>query len=66
MQKVIHCRDLGYKCEGIIRARDEKEAIEMALLHAERAHGLEQVTPQVIMKFKAAVREKPVPNPASF
>ncbi len=36
MQKVIHCRDLGYDCEGIIRARNEKEAIEMALLHAER------------------------------
>lgn len=63
MEKVIHCRDLGYECDGIIRARNEKEAIEMAILHAERAHGLEKVTPEVIMHFKAAVQEKPMPKP---
>lgn len=64
MEKVIHCRDLGYECDGMIRARNEKEAIEMAILHAERAHGLEQVTPEVIMRFRSAVREKPMPKPA--
>jgi predicted small metal-binding protein len=63
MEKVIHCRDLGYDCDGMIRARNEKEAIEMAILHAERAHGLEKVTPEVIMHFKAAVQEKPMPKP---
>ena len=66
MEKVIHCRDLGYDCDGIIRAHTEKETIEMAILHAERLHGLEHTTPEVIMKMKSAIQEKPMPKYAHF
>lgn len=62
MEKVIHCRDLGYDCDGIIRAHTEKEAIEMAILHAERLHGLPQTTPEVIMKMKSVLKDQHAPK----
>lgn len=66
MKKVIHCRDLGYDCDGIIRAHTEKEAIEMAILHAERLHGLPEATPEIIMKMKSALKEEHAPRLVLF
>ncbi|MEK6478784.1 DUF1059 domain-containing protein [Catalinimonas sp. 4WD22] len=58
MKKVIHCRDLGFDCDGIIRAQTEKEALQMAADHAQKAHGLGDVTPEVEAKLKAVIREE--------
>ena len=57
MEKVIHCRDLGYACDGIIRAHNEKEAIQLAILHAERMHNLNEVTPEVLAEIREAIQE---------
>ena len=58
MEKVIHCRDLGFNCDGIIRAQSEKEALELATDHAQKAHGLGEVTPEVEAKLKSVIREE--------
>jgi predicted small metal-binding protein len=58
MEKVIHCRDVGYDCEGVIRAHSEEEALNMAADHAKRVHGLQQVTPQIVDKIKSVMREE--------
>jgi len=66
MEKVIHCRDLGYECDGIIRAHTEEEALELAIMHAERLHGLQHISPEIREEIRAAVREKPVRRPVLF
>lgn len=57
MAKVIHCRDVGFDCEGVIRAETEEEALQQAAQHAKAAHGLKEVSPEVIAKIKSAMRE---------
>ena len=59
MEKVIQCRDVGFDCEGVIRAKTEKEALKLAAEHAKAAHGLKEVTPEVVEKIKSVMREEP-------
>ncbi len=59
MEKVIHCRDVGYDCDGVIRASTEAEALQMAAEHAQKVHGLQEVTPEVVAKVRSVMRDEP-------
>lgn len=58
MEKVIHCRDVGFDCDGIIHAQTEEQALQMALDHAQRAHGLGEITPEILQKVKSVMHEE--------
>ena len=58
MAKVIHCKDVGFDCEGVIRAATEEEALQMAAEHAKTVHGLEEIAPEVVEKIKAVIRDE--------
>ena len=55
--KVLHCRDAGFDCEGIIRANTEGEVLEQAAQHALIVHGV-SVTPELAEKLKALVKDE--------
>lgn len=57
MTKVIRCRDVGFDCEGVIRADTEEEAVTQAAEHARTLHGLTEITPEVEEQVRAAVRD---------
>lgn len=59
MAKVVHCRDVGFDCDGVVRAETEEEALQMVAQHAQTAHGLTEVTPEVVEKVKSVMREEP-------
>ena len=58
MEKVIRCRDVGFDCDGIIKANTVEEALSMAAEHAKKEHGLQEVTPDVVEKIKAVITEE--------
>ncbi|MBB4080856.1 putative small metal-binding protein [Lewinella aquimaris] len=58
MEKVIRCRDVGFDCDGVIKARTESEALRQAAAHAKEVHGLEEITPEVVEKIKAVMTEE--------
>ena len=59
MAKVVHCRDVGFDCDGVVRAETEEEALQKVAEHAKTAHGLEEVSPEVAKKVKSVMREEP-------
>jgi predicted small metal-binding protein len=59
MAKIVHCRDVGFDCDGVIRADTEESALKMVAEHARTAHGLETVSPEVVEKVKSVMREEP-------
>jgi predicted small metal-binding protein len=59
MEKVIHCREVGYDCDGVIRADTEEEALNKAAEHAKKVHGLNEVTPVIVDRIKSVMREEP-------
>ncbi len=56
MEKVIRCRDVGFDCNGVIRAKSEEEALKLAAEHARTAHGVKEVTPEIVTKIKSVMR----------
>ncbi len=58
MAKVLHCRDVGFDCDGVIRAETEEELLKQVAEHAKTAHNLKEVTPEIVEKVRAAIREE--------
>lgn len=50
MTKVVNCRDIGFDCEGVVRAETEEEALTLVAEHAKRAHDMEEVSQEVVDK----------------
>lgn len=53
--KVLKCADVGFQCEGVIRAESVDAVLQQAAAHAKQVHGVE-VTPEIAEKVKAAIR----------
>ena len=53
--KVLKCADVGFHCDGVIRAESVDEVLQLAAAHAKAVHGVD-VTPEIAQKVKAAIR----------
>jgi len=58
MEKVIRCRDVGFDCNGVIKAKTEAEALTLAAAHAKSVHGVKDITPEIVAKIKSVMREE--------
>jgi predicted small metal-binding protein len=56
--KVLHCRDVGFDCEGVVRAESEEELLRQVAEHAQTAHDVE-VTPELVEQVKSLIRDEP-------
>jgi len=59
MGKIIECAkvDPSSGCTHVIRGKDEEEVLKNAAEHA-KEHGIREVTPELMAKVKAAVRDE--------
>ncbi|HEX7286749.1 MAG TPA: DUF1059 domain-containing protein [Candidatus Angelobacter sp.] len=58
MAKVISCRDVGMDCDFVARGETEQEVLRKCAEHARSAHDMEQISPEVAAKVKAAMRDE--------
>ncbi len=58
MTKVVNCRDVGFDCEGVIRAETEEEVLKLVAEHAKVVHGMEEVPPEVVEKVRSVMQEE--------
>lgn len=58
MTKVVNCRDVGFECDGVIRAETEQEALKLVAEHAKQVHGMQEVTPEIVEKVRAVMRDE--------
>ncbi len=58
MAKVIRCYDLGFVCDGVIRAETKAKVIKQAAEHARKVHNLKKMTKKVVEEFSAAIRDE--------
>ncbi len=61
MTKVVNCRDVGFDCEGVVKGDTEDETLALVAEHAKDAHGLEEVSPEVVAKVKSVMHDEPAP-----
>lgn len=58
MAKILHCRDVGFDCEGVIRGETEDEVLQQAAEHARNDHGMQDVSPEVVEQIRAQIRDE--------
>jgi predicted small metal-binding protein len=58
MTKVVDCREVGFDCEGVIRAETEEEALKLVAAHAKEVHGIQDVPPEVVEKVLSVMRDE--------
>lgn len=58
MVYVVNCRDVGFDCDGVVRAETVKELLGQVATHAQSVHGLGEVTEDVVQKVKSVIREE--------
>jgi predicted small metal-binding protein len=59
MEKVIRCRDVGFDCNGEIKAKTETEALALAAEHAKAVHGVKEITPDIVKKIRSVMKNEP-------
>ncbi len=58
MTKVVKCRDVGFDCDGVIRADTEEKALKLVAEHAKEVHGIQEVPPEVVEKVRTVMRDE--------
>ena len=66
MGKLIVCREVGFDCDGEIHAASEDEALASAAAHVKTVHGMEDVTPELVERVIAVMRDEPVRPPVAM
>lgn len=57
MKKLLHCSDVVPGCEFIARGVNDNEVIIRATRHAQSEHKIHWVTPELLRKMIAAIRD---------
>jgi predicted small metal-binding protein len=58
MAKVVRCRDVGFDCDGVVRAETEEEVLQQVAAHAKAVHGLDTVTEEVVEKVLSVMHDE--------
>jgi predicted small metal-binding protein len=58
MAKHIACTDVVAGCGFTAEAASEDELLKKVTAHAAHAHGVQEVTPELAAKVKAAIRDQ--------
>jgi predicted small metal-binding protein len=56
--KELRCRDVGFQCEGVIRANTEDEVMKQAAQHAREVHGLNKLDDATAQKIRSKIQTR--------
>lgn len=59
MAKVVRCRQLGVECDFEARGTTDEEVMATCAEHSRIAHGIHDLTPELLLLVIAAIREEP-------
>jgi len=57
MPKIIRCRDVGVDCDYEARGNSEDEILAKCAEHGRTAHGMKEITPDLLAKARSAIRD---------
>lgn len=56
--KVLNCRDVGFDCDGVIRAETEEEILQQAAQHVADVHSIDEISPEMAEQVRAQIRDE--------
>ena len=58
MAKVLRCADVTGTCDSVARGSSEQDIMQQAAAHAQSAHNIQEVTPELAEKVRSAIRDE--------
>jgi predicted small metal-binding protein len=58
MSKIVHCRDIGFDCEGVVRAETEEEVMKLVAEHAQTVHHLDEISDEITTIVRKVMRDE--------
>ena len=58
MTKVVRCREVGFDCDGVVRAETEEEVLKQVAAHARTVHNVETVSEEMVEKVRQVMRDE--------
>jgi predicted small metal-binding protein len=58
LEKSLACGDLVPGCKAVLNGKDEVEVMQRATAHAKSAHQMEVMSPDIVTKAKAAIKDR--------
>lgn len=58
MSKILKCREVGMDCDFVARGATEDDILSQAVVHAEKDHGITDLSPELVNKVKSAIHEE--------
>ena len=52
----LRCRDVGLDCDYVVRGNSDEDVMRQAAAHAQRDHGIEEITPDLAERVRSAIR----------
>ncbi len=63
--KQLSCADIGMPCGFQVRAKTEREIMDLTKMHANEAHGMKEIYPETERKIKENIKQVSVDVPES-
>lgn len=57
MGKLIVCREVGFDCDGEVRAETAEAALDIAASHVRDVHGIAEISPELVDQVVARMRD---------
>jgi predicted small metal-binding protein len=54
--KELRCREVGFDCQGVVRAETDEGVMRQAAEHARTEHGLKQLDDATAQKIRSKIR----------
>ena len=59
MAKIVRCREVGVDCDFEARGETEQEILDKCAEHGRSAHGIQELSPELLVMVLGAIREEP-------
>lgn len=53
--KELRCREVGFDCEGVVRAETEEAVLRQAAEHAKTVHGMTQLDDATVRQIRSKI-----------
>ena len=54
--KELHCNEVGFACDAVVRAETEEEVLRQGAQHARDTHGMTNLDPDTVEKIRSKIR----------
>ena len=54
--KELRCREVGFDCDGVVRAESDDAVMKQAAEHARSAHGMHEINDATARQIRSKIR----------